>query len=526
MRTSMVLLRLLEALREHTPTMPVCAGPPYPSLSYRTADRPAVYGFVSHHVNDVRQQVYTELRAERARAPDAQRSYHSPYAYSSGHSRLHYAPHADMHNRRDNTSTTRSRLAFPTPQVPSFSVGPSPADTGRQERSHTLPDRQVRFQSPHSYDPYTPASSYPTATSASTARPMRMPEPQPYPVDPLPISMPTQRIYQSQAQGMLFPGSSHSRPLPPTPYLQPSSGSVFESSTACTYGSPYGSSSRSSSSRNSSRTSRTMYPHHPNRPTPSVFGSSASSTYGDSSYRSSSSYNSRRRGKDTTIALRKALEKMQDFKRVADDWILIIRRYRGEKLTAEETAVISLISDLRQRAKTALNTINIILASISAYEGIGNGSPFSSEKLKADTSALAMIGTSLHHKLAGLTQRLKNAEAMAGQTEPPSSPDCCTRLMNFPGCIASFYLKKRLFRFTSLLKSQSEQYSDLDSEKPVQSGSYAPPISTLIGAVYAEIQRTYNTATKALAGFESSLRTFQLDLQSQANNRYLPVATG
>ncbi|KAL5530391.1 hypothetical protein ACEPAF_6649 [Sanghuangporus sanghuang] len=512
----MVLLELLEALREHTPTMPVCAGPPYPSLSYRTADRPAVYGFVSHHVNDVRQQVYTELWAERARAPDTQRSYHIPYAYSSRYSRPHHAPHADMHNRRDNTSTTRSRLAFPQPQVPSFSAGPSPA----------YPGRQVRFQSPHSYDPYTPASSYQTATSALTARPMRMPEPQPYPVDPLPINTPTQRTYQSQAQGMPFPGSSYSKPLPPTPYSQSSSGSVLESSTACTYGSSYGSSSRSSSSRNSSRTSRTIYPRHPNRPTPSVFGSSASSTYGDSSYRSSSSYNSRRRGKDMTIALRKALEKMQDFKRVADEWMLIIRRNRGENLTAEETAVISLISDLRQRAKTALNTIDVILASISAYEGIGNGSPFSSEKLKADTSALAMIGTSLHHKLAGLTRRLKNAEAMAGQTEPPSSPDCCTRLMNFPGCIANLYLKKRLFRFTSLLKAQREQYSELDSEKPVQSGLYVPPISTLIGAVYAEIQRTYNTAAKALAGFESSLRAFQLDLQSQANNRYLPVATG
>ncbi|KAL5488022.1 hypothetical protein ACEPAI_6130 [Sanghuangporus weigelae] len=506
--------------------MPVCAGPPYPSLSYYTADRPAVYGFVSHHVDDVKRQVYTELRAERASALNAQRSYHSPHTYSSRYSRPHNAPHADIHNLRDNTSTSRSRLAFPTPQVPSFSADPSPAYPSRRERSHTLPDRQVRFQSPHSYDPYTPASSYPTTTSTSTTRPMRMPEPQPYPVDSPPINTPTQRTYQFQAPAMPFPGSSYSKPLPPTPYSQSSSGSVFESSTACTYGSPYGSSSRSSSSGNSSRTSRTMYPHHPHRPTPSVFGSSVSSTYGNPSSRSSSSYNSRRRGKDMTIALRKASEKMQDFKRVADEWMMIIRRNRGEKLTAEETAIISLVSDLRQRAKSALNITDVILASISAYEGIGNGSPFSSEKLKADTSALATIGTSLHHKLAGLTRRLKNAETMAGQTEPPSSPDCCTGLMNFPACIANFYLKKRLFRFTSLLKAQREQYSELDSEKPAQSGSYVPPISTVIGAVYAEVQRTYNTAAKALAGFESSLRTFQLDLQSQANNRYLPVATG
>ncbi|OCB91568.1 hypothetical protein A7U60_g1194 [Sanghuangporus baumii] len=478
MQTSMVLLELLEALREHTPTMPVCAGPPYPSLSYRTADRPAVYGFVSHHVNDVRQQVYTELRAERARAPDTQRSYHIPYAYSSRYSRPHHAPHADMHNRRDNTSTTRSRLAFPQPQVPSFSAGPSPA----------YPGRQVRFQSPHSYDPYTPASSYQTATSALTARPMRMPEPQPYPLDPLPINTPTQRTYQSQAQVVIGfrIGKLHRMYLRKFIWLIISILFIQK-----------------------------LVKNEPNYvPTPSK------SPYAFCLWKLCF------KGKDMTIALRKALEKMQDFKRVADEWMLIIRRNRGENLTAEETAVISLISDLRQRAKTALNTIDVILASISAYEGIGNGSPFSSEKLKADTSALAMIGTSLHHKLAGLTRRLKNAEAMAGQTEPPSSPDCCTRLMNFPGCIANLYLKKRLFRFTSLLKAQREQYSELDSEKPVQSGLYAPPISTLIGAVYAEIQRTYNTAAKALAGFESSLRAFQLDLQSQANNRYLPVATG
>ncbi|KAL5527417.1 hypothetical protein ACEPAG_6208 [Sanghuangporus baumii] len=525
MRTPMILLKLLEALREHIPTMPVCPGPPYPSLSYYTADRPAVYGFVSHQVDDVKRQGYAELRAERASALNAQRSHHSPYTHSSRYSRPHNVPHADMYKLRDNTSTTRSRLAFPTPQVPSFSAGPSPAYPSRQERLHALPDRQVRFQTPHSYDPYTPASSYPTATSTSTTRPMRMPEPQPYPVDSPPINKPTQRTYQSQAPVMSFPDPSYSKPLPPTPYSQSSASSVFESSTACTYGSPYGSSSRSSSSRNTSRTNRTMYPYHPHRPTPSVFGSSASSTYGDSSYRSSSSYNPPQKGKDMTIALRKALEKMRDFKRVTDEWMMVIRRNQGEKLTVEETAVISLVSDLRQRAKTALSTMGVILASISAYEGIGNGSPFSSEKLKADTYALATIGTSLHHKLASLTRRLKNAEAMAGQTEPPSSPDCCTRLVNFPGCTANLNLK-RLFRFTSLLKAQREQYSELDSKKPVQSGPYVPPISAVIGAVYADVQRTYNTAAKALAGFESSLRTFQLDLQSQANNRYLPVATG
>ena len=317
--------------------MPVVADLPHPSLSYYTTDRPALHGFYSRYRTPV---VYTEPRAERARRRNSQRDFYTyPTAhYNSGSSRPGYAPRPDGRTLRRRSSLQRTRVTLPAPGVASHPAGPDPGYPSRRARSpprnhssmpQAPPSRHVRFQSPQSIYRYTPAPSFPTPTTTTTSAaptPMRMPEPEPYPINPpAPMNVaPQYRPRQSQAPVMPFPDSRFSKPLPPTPTT--SSDTPLGSSEASTYGSPYGSSSGFYGTTSSSRSSQTRYPRRGYHISPSIFGSSNSSTYGGSSSGTPPTSVPPRRVRDKTISLRKASERMGDFKREADLWMSVIRR--------------------------------------------------------------------------------------------------------------------------------------------------------------------------------------------------------
>lgn len=134
-------------------------------------------------------------------------------------------------------------------------------------------------------------------------------------------------------------------------------------------------------------------------------------------------------------------------------------RNRFEKLSLEETEVVSMIKDLYKKARLSyqMSVPNFLADWANQY---GNGIQVDPRDIAKDVSTLASFGRTLQQNLSTLVHRLRGINAKA----QPQEPGCCGSLMNLPGCVAGVYLKRRLFRFTSLLKATRGPYSELGSQ--------------------------------------------------------------
>ncbi|EJD01415.1 uncharacterized protein FOMMEDRAFT_158556 [Fomitiporia mediterranea MF3/22] len=416
--------------------MTVCAGPAYPPpYSYHPPD-----GYMAHYINEVKEQVYSELQSQRASRLSSQKSHHSPHSrsprYSGG------KPTISEKKPRSSPWTSTPQITFPTPQITVLPTGPafpipqifpnsnpySPAWT-----PFSMPQPQIRFPTPEPYGPGTPVrSSLPMSYS-----------PFPSATKPSP-----HRAYQAAAQVLPFPGSDESMPL-------------LSHSSVGTYGS-----SRSSSASRSTQKRRINYD-----------------------------------------ALVRAVENIKVCKREVAGWVRIIRQQRNEKLSKEERELVSYIEDIYQNASKALQIARTALHTVHNAHNVRHDAQFTSGKVTSDISTLSTFATSLRHKLGSLVRRLKELKA-SGPAERPGFFSC---LEDAPGCLAGYYLKNRLFRFASLSKAHKKQYSELGSE--AQSLTDHLPMTKLMNSLYEEVRRTYGIVSKTLAGFESSLHAFRLELE-------------
>lgn len=209
--------------------MPVVAGPPFPSGAYYAGTRPPTYGFMAHYINEVKEQVYSDLRAQRERSLNSKKN-HSSYAHRPTHTNTRSSSSKTKSSQSSGSSATL--IAFPIPQVPSYPTETSPAYSIPQ--IHTPPGdypsaptwvhknkshKRVRFPSPHPYNMKTPV------------QPRKMPTPMPA------RGIPFNASYYNTGPGttnalpqvMPFPDDS-------TPLLHQPTSSVFGSSMASTYG--------------------------------------------------------------------------------------------------------------------------------------------------------------------------------------------------------------------------------------------------------------------------------------------------
>ena len=392
----------------------------YPAPSPYFPIRPAGHGYIVRHIKEVKEQVYSELRAERARRSGSRTPSSAGLPHREKYATLQYTRTPKKSSL--NSYVSEPLIRFPTPQIivheanPRTSRHASPFPRGSARRQYTGSMTQVhpliRFPTPQLYHHDTPSP---------------FPEYSPYNS----LEAPRQ-VHKTQAQVMPFPDSLEATPL--LPY-----------------------------------------------PPPTMFDSSNESTAGSFSTRSSASSRRAFERRLRPETLLKAAEQMKICRRQTAEWIKLMKQYvcpalvellispswyirlcssRTEKLSPEDEKLVSLVEEIHQKTSTAVKMTLSLLHTMTTASGIQRDVHLSSGKLAADLSALATLTRTIQFKLGRLSRRLREAKAI-GQAKPPGF---FSRMEDPTGCLAGVYLKNRLLRFTSLLKARKQEYTELDAK--------------------------------------------------------------
>ncbi|THH03868.1 hypothetical protein EW145_g5940 [Phellinidium pouzarii] len=479
--------------------MSFCPAPAFPAPGAVSGSR------MAHYINEVKEQVYSELQARRIQQYKQLASRYDPRR--KGHQIVPMstpAQNANMSAYYNDIMKVNARSAHPVPERRvensdcSKTAGCIPAMSKSSRNAALGPSN---FKS---------AKKSPTSGSPQHVFPI------PMHISPTPIlahQAPTRPTFVSPpvvAEVRYFSSASMSQSpirFPPHPYgesMPSTAPAMYDSSLRPSLRGPFGAQPFGSPAR------AVPFPELPL----SALGNSNADTDGHS-FCSSDSFNMSDRGTRADCnALSRAIDNMNVFQNVISKWQIIIHRRYAEKPDQLERDIILLVEELNSKASTVHKMLVKLLATCS--NSYSNDVCLTSGQVMADLLSIAIFTTSMQRKLESLVRSLAEVKATGNQ----QSNDLLSRVGHIVGSVPQFLagmcVDNKPLRFTSPSGNKIDYYGELGGHGKLDGG----PMSDLIRALYSESRQTRQVASSALMRFEQCLQIFRLEVRGKEPARY------